>query len=64
MNTENNFKSARQVAPLQEPGVFCFFFYCDISLFPESLHERHFISVPDPVAGEIERGQGNKIKRR
>ncbi len=28
---------------------------CDISLFPESLHERHFISVPDPVAEDIKK---------
>lgn len=28
---------------------------CDVSLFPESLHERHFISVPDPVAEHMEK---------
>lgn len=30
------------------------------SLFPESLHERHFISVPDPVAKDIKRYREEK----
>lgn len=35
-----------------------------LSLFPQSLHERHLVSVPDPIAGERKKNiEGGKISQ-